>query len=101
MSTTNNTLGTNAVISYNKEHDGIELSFKGKPSEAVRTQLKSDRFRWSRYNGVWYKKDSHQTREQAAKYGIIPADLKLLSDNNDAAFVAAQEEAYCDSRYSG
>lgn len=37
----------------NTTENRLQLFFKGKPSETVRTKLKSQGFRWSRYNGCW------------------------------------------------
>ena len=51
----------------NSKHKGIEVSFDEKPTEQMRSDLKSFGFRWSHTSGVWYigiKKFS----ETAAKY---------------------------------
>jgi len=43
-------------IKKNEEKQGIEIYFKEKPSSDVLDKLKSNGFRWSRYNKCWYKK---------------------------------------------
>ena len=38
----------------NTKHNGIEVSFGGKPTEQIRQGLKNLGFRWSHTSGVWY-----------------------------------------------
>lgn len=45
-------------VNENKEKNGIEIRFPGKPSEEVRSALKSNGFRWSRRGGFWFNKHS-------------------------------------------
>ena len=47
-----------AAASYtiNEERGGVEVSFPGKPAEAVRDQLKASGFRWHNVRRVWYAK---------------------------------------------
>lgn len=42
------------TITENKQYNGIEIAFDGKPSEAVREALKAARFRWHNVKKVWY-----------------------------------------------
>ncbi|MEI2465021.1 hypothetical protein [Niallia taxi] len=51
----------NAYYQLNNELNGVEIYFNDKPSEEVREQLKSNRFRWSRNNKCWYAKQSDNT----------------------------------------
>ncbi|MDU6996558.1 MAG: hypothetical protein E6356_17010, partial [Terrisporobacter othiniensis] len=48
-------------IVLNEDKNGVEIYFSGKPSEDVRNNLKSNGFRWSRYNKCWYTKQSEDT----------------------------------------
>jgi hypothetical protein len=59
--------GGPAVWRINEEMDGVEIQFQGKPSDAIRDRLKDPafRWRWSRRNKVWYRKDSPATRVSA------------------------------------
>lgn len=42
------------VWRMNSKHKGIEVSFEDKPTEQMRSDLKSLGFRWSHTSGVWY-----------------------------------------------
>lgn len=44
----------NATINYNTEHNGIEISFDGKPSAEIRDELKAAGFRWLAARRLWY-----------------------------------------------
>lgn len=48
-------------IVLNEEKNGVEIHFSGKPSEDVRNNLKSNGFRWSKYNKCWYAKQNEDT----------------------------------------
>lgn len=54
---------TDVEISFNEEKNGIELKFDGKPSEEIRANLKANGFRWSKYQKIWYAKDTPERRE--------------------------------------
>lgn len=49
---------TGATYTINEERGGVEVSFPGKPSEAVRDQLKASGFRWHNSRRVWYAKQT-------------------------------------------
>jgi hypothetical protein len=57
----------------NLEHEGIQIEFDGKPSEEIRSKLKSAGFRWSRVQKIWYAKGyngyAKTVAEQLATYG--------------------------------
>ena len=44
------------TITDNTEYGSLEITFDGKPSEAVRNVLKEHKFRWHKVKGVWYGK---------------------------------------------
>lgn len=48
-------------VVLNNEKNGIEIYFTDKPSEDLRNNLKSNGFRWSKYNKCWYAKQSDDT----------------------------------------
>ena len=50
------------AITRNNQFNSIEISFDGKPSEAIRSALKDLRFRWHSVKKVWY---GYATEEQA------------------------------------
>lgn len=55
-------------ITKNDDKDGIEIRFPGgKPEQNVIDSLKIRRFRWSRFNGLWYKKFNPTDWEWAQK----------------------------------
>jgi len=43
------------TIKVNKEDNRVQVFFPGIPSVEVRSKLKSNGFRWSRYNGCWQR----------------------------------------------
>ena len=47
----------------NSEKNGLEISFEGKPSNDIRTELKSMGFRWHRANKFWYAKETPERLE--------------------------------------
>lgn len=53
---------TGIQVHYNQEKGGIELIFPGKPDAEVLSQLKSNGFRWSRYQKLWWAKDTAERR---------------------------------------
>jgi hypothetical protein len=79
------------TIAYNTKQNGIEISFTSKPAASVLQQLKDDRFRWSRFNKVWYITDNASNRLKAAKYGTLPAEGEQAPDNSFDEMVIDQE----------
>lgn len=59
--TTKNETIEDVKIVLNEDKNGVEIYFSGKPSEDVRNNLKSNGFRWSRYNKCWYAKQTETT----------------------------------------
>ncbi len=44
------------TFKHNTDKNGLEIYFKSKPSEEIRNKLKSQGFRWGRFNKCWYKR---------------------------------------------
>lgn len=53
------------AISKNTQFNSIEVSFDGKPSEAVRQALKDLKFRWHSVKKVWYGYSEEETVKAA------------------------------------
>ena len=49
------------TIRPNEQYGSLEITFDGKPSQAVRDALKANKFRWNGKKGVWYGKTDQQT----------------------------------------
>lgn len=65
------TMAKGAVWHKNLEHQGIQISFDGKPSEEIRKKLKSNGFRWSGRQKIWYARgyNAQVIADQLADYG--------------------------------
>jgi len=57
-------------IVYNKDMNGIELYFEGKPSEQVRSILKSNKFRWHGKKKMWYAKITDERKKLVEQMAI-------------------------------
>lgn len=69
---------TNYTITANPSFNSIEITFDGKPSDAIRTALKELRFRWHNVKKVWYGYKDEQTVRAAiaAADGEQPTETK-------------------------
>jgi hypothetical protein len=56
------------TISRNKKKDGIELKFDSKPGDSVLQWFKDNKFRWSSFAMVWWKKFTPEDWELVHKY---------------------------------
>lgn len=83
----------------NLEHEGIEIEFQGKPAQDVISALKSNGFRWARFNKVWYSK-GHQYQidlaNQLAEYGGEVGKALTFEEKMDAkeALAETRSERY-------
>lgn len=48
-------------VTLNDEKNGVEVKFNGKPSEDILSELKGMGFRWSKFQKIWYAKQSEKT----------------------------------------
>ena len=69
----------------NLEHNGIECSFDGKPSESVRNKLKAAGFRFSGKQGLWYAKDTDKTRSAMTALKLTCVDGDEAEIESDGA----------------
>ena len=53
------------TITRNEAFNSLEISFEGKPAEAVRDALKALRFRWHNKRRVWYGYTDEETARAA------------------------------------
>lgn len=53
------------TITTNEQFNSIEITFDGKPSEAIRTALKDMHFRWHGVKKVWYGYKDEETVKKA------------------------------------
>jgi hypothetical protein len=86
------------TIVLNEEKNGIEIRFPGIPPAGTRDRLKAAGWRWSRFNGCWYAKDTPGNRKFAESFAPIgkpetQAEAEARSVND---YIAAQEAAYWD-----
>ena len=51
----------------NEEKHGVEIRFAAIPSEAVRSDMKRHGWRWTRFGGCWYNRDTEENREYARR----------------------------------
>ena len=64
---------TTYTINHNEQFNSLEVSFNGKPSEAIREALKALRFRWHGVKKIWYGfADENKVKEaiDKAAYGF-------------------------------
>lgn len=54
-----------STITTNTEHNGIEISFEGKPAASTRDALKKIGFRWHNARRIWYAKNTPERLELA------------------------------------
>lgn len=52
-------------IRINEERNGIELRFDSKPDQSVMDSLKANGFRWSKYQKMWYAKQTESRMDFA------------------------------------
>ena len=64
------------TITANPEFNSIEITFDGKPSEAIRNALKELRFRWHGVKKVWYGYKDEETARKAIEAAENPTETK-------------------------
>lgn len=66
------------TINTNPEFNSIEITFDGKPGEAIRNALKELRFRWHNLKKVWYGYTDEETARKAIETAENPTETKAL-----------------------
>ncbi|PYE51614.1 hypothetical protein HUB98_06240 [Paenibacillus barcinonensis] len=85
-------------VVLNEEKNGIEISFTEKPDPEVIEELKSNGFRWSRFNGgKWWAKQSPETITFAESLKVNTNDLQGVPHKEDAETPHKQENNTVDS----
>jgi len=74
-------------VSKNEEKQGIEIRFPSKPSAEVINTLKAQGFRWSGFNGVWWKKYSPDAMAWAE------TTFMSKNSNTEVSAMVIEEEA--------
>jgi hypothetical protein len=64
----------NVTVSFNQEKNGIELLFTDKPSDEIRSQIKAHKFRWSKFQKIWYAKDTDENRKFLQEIGFLNSE---------------------------
>lgn len=65
------------TVSLNAAKNGVEIKFPSKPSADVRNVLKANGWRWSRFNEVWYHRDTPTNREFANRLAKNPVSTAV------------------------
>lgn len=70
---------TKVTKAINEAHNGIELSFNGKPSNEVRQTLKDNGYHWHNGRQIWYAKQSEASLLMADNLIKFYADAEVKS----------------------
>ena len=68
-----------ATINLNNELNGIELSFTGKPTNEILTQLKSTGYKWHNTKKIWYARQNEKTIVLAEKMANGETEIEPIS----------------------
>ena len=84
------------TITDNAQYGSLEISFEGKPSEAVRDVLKENKFRWHKTKKVWYGKADRGTITDAlnAAYEAEAKPAETPVEAEPVAQMPAAEPVY-------
>lgn len=97
--TTEKNITIECNVNFNKEKNGIELSFSEKPSQEVREILKSNGLRYSKFNILWYCKDTKEAREKLTSIGLLKEDIKtdIQEKTNNDTNTNVNKNVACDT----
>ena len=82
------------TITDNAQYGSLEITFEGKPSQAVRDVLKENKFRWHKVKKVWYGKADRSTITEALNkvFEAEQVQAPQQSEFEKAFWNASQEE---------
>ena len=90
--------GALGTVRHNTEHNGCEISFFEKPTDALRAQLQRAGFRITRRPPwKWYTKWSEAAYARACELAGVTVEAVAAADPA-GAYVEAQENAFCDAQ---
>lgn len=90
--------GALGTVRHNAEHNGCEISFFEKPTDALRAQLQRAGFRITRRPPwKWYTKWSEAAYARACELAGVTVEAVAAADPA-GAYVEAQENAFCDAQ---
>lgn len=78
-------------VVFNAEKNGIELHFSDKPSQEVLNQIKANGFRYSKFQKMWYCKDSEEKREFLKSIGLLNSSGEAEQEKIELKEVKAVE----------
>ena len=80
------------TISDNVERGSLEITFDGKPSEAVRDVLKENKFRWHKAKKVWYGYGNRETIRDALRtaYEAETKPAEIVTEQADTVTEAPE-----------
>lgn len=94
---------TEPTVSYNADKDGLEIRFPSKPSARIRTSLKANGYRWSKFGKCWYVKRKPYYLEPTKQIpcGIPISDeiKQLLTDKAEQGTSKPAPYDYVDQQY--
>ena len=81
------------TITDNAEFGSLEITFDGKPSEAIRDVLKAHKFRWHNKKGVWYGKSERADIVKALQEAYEAATDSQVINNTDGGINNVEQRA--------
>lgn len=81
-------------VSFNEEKNGIELKFTDKPNTEILSQIKAHGFRWSKYQKIWYCKDSKEKRGFLISIGLLKGSIDAEETNNTVELKEVKQVEY-------
>ena len=85
---------TNYTITANTAFNSLEITFDGKPSEAVRTALKDLKFRWHSLKKGWYGYTTEETARKAIETAEGGSTTETPKATKEAASKAEKVNKY-------